>query len=87
MNNFKTPFYKFLNIFILFGKHHLNFYSADRRNTNFVDFLNIAKSRIKYYKMILQKSVADIDKKLLDGIENKLVSIIFIKDENPSCTT
>ena len=33
-------------------------------------FLSIAKSRIKYYKIILQKSVADNDKKLLDTIDN-----------------
>ena len=70
INQLKTSFYKFLNIFILFGKHYLNFCRTDKKNTNFVEFLSIAKSRIKYYKIILQKSVADNNKELLDRIEN-----------------
>ena len=70
INQLKTSFYKFLNIFILFGKRYLNFCRTDRKNTNFVEFLSIAKSRIKHYKIILQKSVADNDKNLLDRIEN-----------------
>ena len=70
INQLKTSFYKFLNIFILFGKHYLNFCRTDKKNTNFVEFLSIAKSRIKYYKIILQNFVADNDKELLDRIEN-----------------
>ena len=62
INQLKTSFYKFLNIFILFGKHYLNFCRTDKKNTNFVEFLSIAKSRIKYYKIILQKSVANNNK-------------------------
>ena len=65
INQLKTSFFKFLNIFILFGKHYLNFCRADRKNTDFVAFLSIAKSKIKYYKIILQKSVANNDKKLI----------------------
>ena len=70
INQLKTSFYKFLNIFILFGKHYLNFCRTDKKNTNFVEFLSIAKSRIKYCKIILQKYVADNNKELLDRIEN-----------------
>ena len=70
INQLKTSCSRFLNIFILFGKHYLNFCRTDRKNTNFVEFLSIAKSRIKYYKIILQKAFAYNDKKLLDRIEN-----------------
>ena len=64
-----SQFYKFLNVFILFGKHYLNFCRTNSKNTNFCGVF-LPLQRIKYNKIILQKSVADNDKVEIDKIEN-----------------
>ena len=70
INHLKTSSYKIFEYFHPLWKTLLEFLQNRQKSANFVEFLSIAKSRIKYYKIIFQKFVADNDKELLDRMEN-----------------
>ena len=72
LNEVRTSFYYFLNIFILLGKHYLNLCRTNRKKVVLIEILNIAKGKIKCYKTILQKSISLIDIGLLDRLEHIL---------------
>ena len=70
INQLKSPYYKFLNMFILLGKYYLNTCKTNKKKVSFIEFLTIANMRVKYYKIILQASVLENDKALLEELEN-----------------